>query len=90
MTHAHQGKPCRGKDCVAGNATPKSDMPVFVVKAKDRLALATLIEYHRLCIGHGLIEQACEVSKAMLEIHNWQRLNPQTVKMPDHKHEPVN
>lgn len=61
-------------------------MPVFVIKAKDRLADAAVYAYYKACVQHGLTEQAREVAKALEEICAWQERNPDRIKMPDHKH----
>lgn len=64
-------------------------MPVFVLKAQDKLAPFTVEAYHGLCCAAGLYDQACEVSDALEEIVAWQRRHPDRVKMPDHKHVPA-
>ena len=64
-------------------------MPVFTIKAKDRLALDAIEAYRRACLSFGLSDQAAEVGKAMREIEDWQKRNPNAVKYPDHKHVPV-
>lgn len=63
-------------------------MPVFVIKAKDELAIATLLNYREHCRFHGLHSQAGEVDKAIKEMRSWQDRNPHAIKMPDHKHVP--
>jgi hypothetical protein len=64
-------------------------MPVFVIKGKDSLAPAAVMAYADLCVGAGLEDQASEVESAFLEITEWQRLHPEAVKTPDHKHVPA-
>lgn len=64
-------------------------MPVFVIKAKDALAVPTLRAYERECLDHGLVEQAHEVWRATEEISQWQRANIDATKLPDHGHRPV-
>jgi hypothetical protein len=66
------------------------DMPVFVIKAKDQLAVLAVEAYEDLCIEAGLHDQAAEVRKAKTEIELWQEANPQLVKQPDHTHVPMN
>lgn len=66
-----------------------SDMPVFTIKAKDRLALAAVAAYARLCTDYGLFDQAEEVGKAYDEIAVWQQRHADLVKLPDHPHVPV-
>jgi heterodisulfide reductase subunit C len=61
-------------------------MPVFAIKARDNLAVDTVIFYRDLCIRHGLREQAAEVHKAILEMVNWRAAHSDECKMPDHKH----
>lgn len=70
--------------------SPVADpMPVFVIKGKDSLAPAAVMAYADLCVSAGLEDQASEVESAFLEITEWQRLHPEAVKTPDHKHVPV-
>lgn len=64
-------------------------MPVFVIKAKDALAVDAIEAYRRDCIRHGLTEQAQEVNLALEEIKAWRRAHPDEVKLPDHKHVPA-
>lgn len=65
-------------------------MPVFTIKAKDRLALEAIRAYRRLCVEHGLTAQAREVGQAMHEMRSWQERNPDRLQLPDHAHIPVN
>lgn len=65
------------------------EMPVFTILAKDKLALRTLAAYHLLCVELNLDSQALEVFKAMKEMSNWQKDNPELMKVSDHKHVPV-
>jgi len=67
----------------------QSDMPVFVIKAKDALAIHAVGAYRELCRTHGLNDQAAEVQKALDEIFSWQVTHDDQVKLPDHKHVPV-
>jgi hypothetical protein len=68
---------------------PTDPMPVFVIKAKDALALATIERYRRLCLQRGLDVQAVEVEKAAVEIAEWQQRHSSLVQLPDHQHVPV-
>lgn len=70
---------------------PRSDdpMPVFVIKARDRLAIPAIRHYRNLCLRFELNEQAGQVSLAIQEIAEWQYRNGDKVKRPDHKHVPV-
>jgi hypothetical protein len=64
-------------------------MPVFTIKAKDRLAQAAIRAYHDLCRQHGLNEQAAQVWHALDEVVDWQAANPDRVTLPDHRHVPA-
>lgn len=64
-------------------------MPVFTIKAKDRLAIAVIHAYQALCEDRGLPQQAAEVGKALTEMVQWQARNPEQMQMPDHPHVPV-
>ncbi len=64
-------------------------MPVFTIKAKDRLAIHAIEAYQRLCQNLGLEGQAAEVAKAIREMVLWRRRNPELVQMPDHRHVPA-
>jgi len=64
-------------------------MPVFVIKAKDLLAMRAIEYYRRLCDQHGLCAQADEVYEALNEIAGWRQRHNDLVKLPDHKHVPV-
>ena len=66
-----------------------TDMPVFVIKAKDPLAVEAVEAYWGLCVGHGLTEQADQVQLAIDEIRAWQAANEDNVKLPDHIHVPA-
>lgn len=59
-------------------------MPVFVLKGKDALALATITFYREECASHGLVHQAHEVELAWREMIAWQQRHPERVKLPDH------
>jgi hypothetical protein len=61
-------------------------MPVFVLKAKDKLATSAIRAYHASCLRAGLTHQAKEVMKAHQEIRDWQRAHPDEMKLPDHDH----
>lgn len=43
-------------------------MPVFTIKAKDRLAIVAVAAYRDLCLDKGLDEQAKQVSLAIEEM----------------------
>jgi hypothetical protein len=59
-------------------------IPIFVLTAKDRCALAALDAYNRQCIAMGcLIEHTDGVLARIHEFENWKRNNPKGVKLPD-------
>lgn len=66
-----------------GGAHP---MPVFVVKAQDRLAPDAIAAYSKLCLDGDLLGQWAEVQSALAEVVVWQQMHPDLVKTPSHKH----
>lgn len=64
-------------------------MPVFVIKGKDQLALPAVHAYRQLCLDHGLVDQAVQVTRAYAELNGWQRRHPDRVALPDHEHVPA-
>lgn len=64
-------------------------MPVFTLKAKDMLAVRAIEAYIVACEDEGLQWQAEQVREALEEIEGWQRRNPDSMKLPEHKHVPV-
>ena len=66
-----------------------SEPPQFPIIATDRFAIKTIDDYRRLCLAHGLREQADQVLLAIEEFSEWTKLNPELVKLPDHKHVPT-
>jgi len=64
-------------------------MPVFVIKAKDVLAVAAVEAYRILCRHSWNFAQAAQVQLALDEIQAWQDRNPDLVKAPDHRHVPA-
>lgn len=66
-----------------------SEMPVFVIKAKDALALEAVEAYRELCTKYGLHGQASEVQLAINEIELWQQDHGDEMRLPDHKHVPA-
>lgn len=64
-------------------------MPVFTLKAKDKLALDVIRAYQVACDDEGLDAQADEVGKAIAEFEAWQGRNPGRLQLPDHSHVPV-
>lgn len=79
-----------GLEAAARTGVPAGDpMPVFVIKAKDRLAVAAVSAYRRLCEGEDLHDQARQVRLAAAEISAWRERNPELVKLPGHPHVPA-
>lgn len=72
-----------------GVITAATDMPVFVIKAKDLLAIEAIRGYQALCRSRELFEQADQVQLALDEILAWQRDNLGELKMPDHVRVPT-
>lgn len=64
-------------------------VPVFVIKASDRLALRAIYAYQNLCFQYGLSGQAAEVEKALEEMRLWRADHLDQIKMPSHVHVPV-
>lgn len=64
-------------------------MPVFVIKAKDYLAIRIIWEYYYACRAARLDDQALQVSSAIDEFAGWRDRNPDQMKFPDHKHVPA-
>lgn len=77
--------------CYEHEAPEESDdpMPVFVLKAKDRLAVDTIEQYARYCYEEGLHHQRDQVSRALAEIVAWRSRHRDRVKLPDHDHVPA-
>jgi hypothetical protein len=68
---------------------PLDVMPVFVLKAKDNLALGAIDAYRKACQMIGDYGQAEQVELAMNEILKWRARNPFACKYPDHNHAPA-
>lgn len=64
-------------------------MPVFVIKARDDLAVATIEVYAGLCTAAGLDDQREQVDRALDEIRAWRAANPDECRLPDHTHMPA-
>lgn len=64
-------------------------MPVFVIKAKDKLAPDAIGGYVALCEAVGLVDQTRQARHALSEVKSWQDRNAGHVKMPYHQHVPV-
>jgi hypothetical protein len=69
--------------------TTTDPMPVFTIKASDKLAAAAVEHHGQLCADRGLFSQQAEVDLALQEILDWRDRNPNLVKVPDHKHVPA-
>lgn len=64
-------------------------MPVFVIKAKDNLALEAIWHYREKCLAAGLTDQALQVRKAYREVLEWRKRHSDHCQMPDHPHVPA-
>lgn len=64
-------------------------MPVFPIKAKDKLAVLGVNAYRGLCLEAGLTEQAAQVDLAIGELMRWRADHPDEMKFPDHRHVPA-
>lgn len=64
--------------------------PIFPIKARDLLGGAAVQFYRAACRHAGLDHQAFEVSKALVDMGNWQVRHPTHCHLPDHKHQPAN
>lgn len=64
-----------------------NNYPVFMIKAKDALAVPSLEAYKDECERHGLREQANQVELAISEFRQWQEKNNKHTKLPNHKHQ---
>ncbi|HZN73094.1 MAG TPA: hypothetical protein VFC00_15610 [Micromonosporaceae bacterium] len=67
----------------------RDPMPVFTLKAQDVFTPVVVMRYHELCVDAGLYKHGIEVSRAYDEIMAWRERNPDKVKVPYHKHVPV-
>lgn len=68
-----------------GDRTPiGDDEPVFVLRARDAMAIPVLDAYAQLCSAHG---SPSEHLQSVLQTHNafrdWQDAHPGDVKQPD-------
>jgi hypothetical protein len=63
-------------------------MPVFTIKAQDKLAIRAVEAYRRLCVDAGLDEQVLQVDLAIGEMLHWRGANPDRVRLPEHRHIP--
>ncbi len=57
--------------------------PIFVIRAKDRLAPQALLEYAQLMMKSGNAAAAEEIFDFIKEVIAWQNENPDLVKEPD-------
>ena len=70
-------------------ATATAPMPVFTIKAQDALAIDAVTAYRDLCTMSKLDGQASEVQLAINEIELWQQDHEDQLRLPDHRHVPV-
>ena len=68
----------------------QEDEPLFLIRAKDKLAPRTVRYYAQLCSFYGfttknrdLIEFGEQAKRIAVEMEAWQRQNPDRVKLPD-------
>lgn len=60
------------------------DEPVFVLRAKDRLAIETLVAYRQAVVAtQGDTAHAVVVETVIANFQEWRRANPDLVKDPD-------
>lgn len=78
-----------GAECSCSCRSTIAPMPVFVIKARDDLAVATIEFYAGLCTAAGLDEQREQVGRALDEIRAWRAANPDECRLPDHDHVPA-
>lgn len=64
----------------------KPSAPEFTIKAKDRFAIQIMAHYRRICIHHGLRDQAHEVLLAIRDMTAWRAVHFDEVHFPDHQH----
>jgi len=58
--------------------------PIFILTAKDKLAMETLDEYLMLCASNNCTSQHTDdVKNRMDEFEEWQNNNQDKVKLPD-------
>jgi hypothetical protein len=59
-------------------------IPIFVLKASDRCALAAIQAYFNQCHAMGCKEEHLEGIRVRLdEFHRWKKSNPKDIKLPD-------
>ena len=74
----------------AQKATFPEDEPLFLLRAKDKLAPRAVRYYAQICRhlaittkNKALMETGETVQVVALEMEQWQRLHPNKVKLPD-------
>lgn len=59
-------------------------IPIFVLTAKDAISLSTLARYRDLCKANECpISHISEVELRINDFKEWQKKNPDKIKMPD-------
>lgn len=59
------------------------DEPVFILRARDTTALATLIHYYTQHINYQNMDHACAVFGRVKDFQQFQREHPERTKYPD-------
>jgi hypothetical protein len=57
--------------------------PLFLLRARDRLALLSLIHYSSLCVRHAGEQQALSVGERIKDFDEFARKHPRGMKYPD-------
>ncbi len=60
-----------------------NNIPIFVLTAKDKMAVETLIAYRDLCAADCSTEHFQGIEKRINEFTNWEVDNPDKMKIPD-------
>ena len=72
-----------GRVLVESGAIPE-DEPVFLLRAKDRASLQTMIAYKAACLGVGAgTEHIARVDESVREFRRWRAANVRRMKVPD-------
>lgn len=76
-------------DAIDARLSDPDPEEVFVLWARDLLAVAAINAYRAACAHAGLDDQRFEVSKALVALVSWQQRHPNRLRMPDHRHQPA-
>lgn len=67
-----------------GNRLNGEDEPVFLIRARDRASVATLIDYRNNASQEGAVSEMLEAVDTTIEqFEQWQTENHESVKIPD-------